>query len=42
MERIGGGGHLNTAGAQFSHTDMEEAVSTLKDTIKDMIEKGDI
>lgn len=42
MEKIGGGGHLNTAGAQFVHTDMEEAVETLKYTISDMIEKGDI
>lgn len=42
MERLGGGGHINTAGAQFPHTDMEEAIASLKQTIDDMIEKGDI
>ena len=42
MERIGGGGHLNTAGAQFHHTDMEKAVATIKETIDIMIEEGDI
>ena len=42
MERIGGGGHLNTAGAQFAHTDMRRAVDTIKQTIDVMIEEGDI
>lgn len=42
MERLGGGGHMNTAGTQFQHTDMEEAVKALKQTIKDMIAEGDI
>lgn len=42
MERLGGGGHLNTAGAQFAHTDMDRAVETLKRTIDIMIEEGDI
>lgn len=42
MERLGGGGHINTAGTQFPHTDMDEAVASLKQTIDDMIEKGDI
>ena len=41
-EKLGGGGHINSAGAQFDHTNMEEAISTLKETIDDMIEKGDI
>ncbi|MGO5053127.1 DHH family phosphoesterase [Lachnospiraceae bacterium LCP25S3_G4] len=41
-ERLGGGGHINTAGAQFQHTDMSEAISVMKKTIDDMIEKGDI
>lgn len=42
MERMGGGGHLNTAGAQFAHTDLKEAVAALKDTIDRMTKKGDI
>ena len=42
MERLGGGGHINTAGAQFEHTDMVKAIETLKKTIDIMIEEGDI
>lgn len=42
MERLGGGGHINTAGTQFPHTDMLEAVATLKHTIRTMMEEGDI
>ena len=42
MERIGGGGHINTAGAQFPYSDMEKAIETLKKTIDIMIEEGDI
>lgn len=42
MERMGGGGHMNASGAQFDHTDMDEAVKDLKKVIDEMIEKGDI
>lgn len=42
MERLGGGGHINTAGTQFQHTDMDEAVKALKETIDTMITEGDI
>ena len=35
-------GHINAAGAQFDHTDMEEAINALKATIDQMIEEGDI
>ncbi len=42
MERLGGGGHINTAGTQFQHTDMDEAVNALKDTIDIMLAEGDI
>lgn len=42
MERLGGGGHMNAAGAQFDHTDMERAVADLKHVIDDMIREGDI
>ena len=41
-EKLGGGGHINAAGAQFDHTDMEEAIKALKQTIDKMIEEGDI
>ena len=42
MERLGGGGHINTAGTQFQHTDMDEAVKALKEIIDTMIAEGDI
>ena len=42
MERLGGGGHMNASGAQFSHTDMDEAVESLKEVIDTMIKEGDI
>ena len=42
MERLGGGGHLNSAGAQFEYVDMDRAVETLKRTIDVMLEEGDI
>ena len=42
MERLGGGGHINTAGTQFQHTDMEEAIQALKEVIDTMIAEGDI
>ncbi|MDE6233172.1 MAG: DHH family phosphoesterase, partial [Lachnospiraceae bacterium] len=41
MERMGGGGHMNTAGAQLDCT-MEEAIGLLKRTIDEMIESGDL
>jgi len=42
MERMGGGGHMSTAGAQVPHSDMDEAIATLKQTIDEMLEGGDI
>ncbi len=42
MERLGGGGHMNAAGTQFEHTDMDEAVKSLKKVIDEMLEGGDI
>ena len=42
MERLGGGGHINIAGAQFNHTEMDEAIDALKMVIDEMIEEGDI
>lgn len=42
MERLGGGGHMNASGAQFLHTDMDEAVACLKQVLDNMIKEGDI
>ena len=42
MERLGGGGHLNIAGAQLPDYTMEEARELLKRTIREMKEEGDI
>lgn len=41
MERIGGGGHMNTAGAQLD-CPVEEAVGILKKTLDEMTEAGDL
>lgn len=42
MERLGGGGHINMAGAQLTGVTVQEAIATLKDTIDQMIKEGDI
>lgn len=42
MNRCGGGGHLNTAGAQYQDCTVEEAMQRVKDTIAEMKEKGEI
>ena len=42
MERLGGGGHMNIAGAQLEDATMEEAVVLLKNTIDTMLEEGAI
>lgn len=42
MEKLGGGGHMNAAGAQFEHTDLGSAVQSVKQVIETMMEKGDI
>ena len=41
-EKLGGGGHINSAGAQFEHTNVKKAIEALKVTIDQMIEEGDI
>ena len=41
-EKLGGGGHINSACAQFEHTNVKEAIEALKVTIDQMIEEGDI
>lgn len=42
MERMGGGGHLNTAGCQLSGISIPEGIGILKDTLDKMVEEGDI
>ena len=41
-EKLGGGGHINAAGAQFDNISINEAKDLLKDTIDIMIKEGDI
>lgn len=42
MERLGGGGHRTIAGAQLKDMTVNEAKKLLKETLKTMIEKGEI
>lgn len=42
MEQIGGGGHLNIAGAQLDGVSVEYATQIVKETLKRMKEGGDI
>lgn len=42
MERLGGGGHMNIAGAQIENTTVEEAIQIVKNTLDRMIEEGDL
>lgn len=41
MEKLGGGGHLNIAGAQLE-CDLEEAKSIIKETVDTMLEDGEL
>ena len=42
MERMGGGGHLNMAGAQIENGTMEEGIESIKRTLDTMIEEGEL
>ena len=42
MERMGGGGHMNIAGAQLENSNFDDAIQLLKETIETMTEEGDI
>ncbi len=42
MERIGGGGHMNVAGAQLTNCSINEALLILENTIDQMLEEGEI
>lgn len=42
MERLGGGGHINMAGAQLPGVSVNEAIRQLKATLDQMMNEGDI
>lgn len=42
MEKLGGGGHLNVAGAQLSDCTILKAKHMIQDTIDEMLKEGDI
>ncbi len=42
MERLGGGGHMNTAGCQMSDTSLAEGIGIIKRTLDTMIGEGEI
>lgn len=42
MEKLGGGGHISSAGAQLTDCTIEEAINTLKEVLTKMKEEGDI
>ncbi len=42
MERLGGGGHLNVAGAQLTNSTIAEAKAMLQATLDEMLAEGDI
>ncbi len=42
MERLGGGGHMNTAGCQMEGVSLTEAIVKIKSTIETMLEEGDL
>lgn len=42
MERLGGGGHLNVAGAQLSDCSVYQAKCIIQETLDEMLKEGDI
>ena len=42
MEKLGGGGHLNVAGAQLSDCTILKAKHMIQDPIDEMLKEGDI
>ena len=42
MEKLGGGGHMSVAGAQLKNCTVEEAKERVKETIKTMLDGGEI
>ena len=42
MERLGGGGHMNIAGAQLEDVSTAQAAEIIKETINTMLQEGAI
>ncbi len=42
VEKLGGGGHMNIAGAQFENTTVDEAINQLKAVLDEMIDDGEM
>lgn len=42
MEKLGGGGHMSAAGAQFADCNVEEAIEKVKGVLKKMTEGGEL
>ncbi|MBR4513568.1 MAG: DHH family phosphoesterase [Lachnospiraceae bacterium] len=42
MEKIGGGGHANVAGAQIKDATVDEVLTSVKDLLKEMYHDGDL
>ena len=42
MERSGGGGHINMAGAQLENVEVKDAKDMIRQEIDKMIEEGEI
>ena len=42
MEKMGGGGHANIAGAQLIGENMDTAISKIKELLEKMFREGDI
>ena len=42
MEKLGGGGHMSVAGAQFTDCTVEEAMGKVKEILKEMKEGGEV
>ncbi len=42
MEKLGGGGHMSSSGAQMKNTTVEAAMIVLKNTLDNMIQEGEI
>ena len=42
MEKVGGGGHMTVAGAQFAGTDVEAAMNSVKSVLSSMKRGGEL
>lgn len=42
MEKLGGGGHMNIAGAQLENISVEQGIEIMKATLDTMIQEGDL